>query len=82
MSTQKVKQVEERIRESAVADSVAVLVDRVLFLRLVEDLKLIKKRRLSNGGLRDWAAFVNQLTGDAKALMQLVAEDVGRLILG
>ncbi len=73
------KQVEERIRESFVADSVAVLVARVLFLRLVEDLKLTKKRRLSNGGPRDWAAFVDQLTGDAKALVQLVAKDVGRL---
>ncbi len=73
------QQVEERIRESFVADSVAVLVARVLFLRLVEDLKLTKKRRLSNGGPRDWAAFVDQLTGDAKALVQLVAKDVGRL---
>ncbi|MFQ3636414.1 MAG: N-6 DNA methylase [Cyanobacteriota bacterium] len=73
------RQVEERIRESFVADSVAVLVARVLFLRLVEDLGLTKKRRLSNGGPKDWAAFVNQLTGDAKALVQLVAEDVGRL---
>ncbi len=72
-------QVEERIRESFVADSVAVLVARVLFLRLVEDLGLTKKRRLSNGGPQDWAAFVDQLTGDAKALVQLVAEDVGRL---
>lgn len=73
------RQVEERIRESFIADSVAVLVARVLFLRLVEDLKLTKKRRLSNGGPQDWAAFVDQLTGDAKALVQLVAEDVGRL---
>ncbi|PLZ95595.1 N-6 DNA methylase, partial [Fischerella thermalis CCMEE 5268] len=47
------KQVEERIRESFVADSVAVLVARVLFLRLVEDLGLTKKRRLSNGGPQD-----------------------------
>jgi len=73
------KQIAERIRESFVADSVAVLVARVLFLRLVEDLGLTKKRRLSNGGPKDWAAFVDQLTGDAKALIQLVAEDVGRL---
>jgi hypothetical protein len=73
------RQVEERIRESFVADSVAVLVARVLFLRLVEDLDLTKKRRLSNGGPQDWAAFVDQLMGDAKALVQLVAEDVGRL---
>lgn len=71
----------QRIRESFVADSVAVLVARVLFLRLVEDLGLTKneKRRLSNGGPRDWAAFVDYLTGDAKALVRLVAEDVGRL---
>ncbi|KYC43360.1 N-6 DNA methylase [Scytonema hofmannii PCC 7110] len=73
------KQVEERIRESFVADSVAVLVARVLFLRLVEDLKLTKKRRLSNGGPQDWASFVEQLTGDAKELVQLVAKDIGRL---
>jgi len=75
------KQVEERIRESFVADSVAVLVARVLFLRLIEDLGLTKnkKRRLSNGGPQDWAAFVDHLTDDAKALVELVAKDVGRL---
>ncbi|MCL1466286.1 HsdM family class I SAM-dependent methyltransferase [Argonema galeatum] len=69
----------DRIREAFVADSVAVLIARVLFLRLVEDLELTKKRRLSNGGPQDWAAFVDQLTGDARALVRLVAEDVGRL---
>lgn len=73
------KQIEERIRESFIADSVAVLVARVLFLRLVEDLGLTKKRRLSNGGPQDWAAFVDQLTGDAKTLVRLVAKDVGQL---
>ena len=75
------KQVEERIRESFVADSVAVLVARVLFLRLIEDLGLTKnkKRRLSNGGPQAWAAFVDHLTDDAKALVELVAKDVGRL---
>jgi hypothetical protein len=72
-------QVQDRIRESFVADSIAVLLARVLFLRLVEDLGLTKKRRLSNGGPQDWAAFVDQLTGDARALVQLVAEDLGRL---
>jgi hypothetical protein len=75
----KSNQIKERIRESFVADSVAVLVARVLFLRLVEDLELTKKRKLSNGGPRDWADFVDYLTGDAKALVQLVAEDAGRL---
>jgi type I restriction-modification system DNA methylase subunit len=75
----KSNQVEERIRESFIADSVAVLVARVLFLRLVEDLELTKKRRVSNGGPQDWAAFVDHLTGDAKALVELVAKDVGRL---
>lgn len=73
------KQLEERIRESFVADSVAVLVARVLFLRLIEDLQLTKKRRISNGGPQDWAVFVDHLTGDAKALVELVAKDVGRL---
>ena len=73
------RQLEERIRESFVADSVAVLVARVLFLRLVEDLNLTKKRRLSNGGPQDWAAFVDHLTNDAKAFVELVAKDMGRL---
>ncbi|HEY9876649.1 MAG TPA: N-6 DNA methylase [Candidatus Obscuribacterales bacterium] len=79
VSAQNNTQAEARIREAFVADSVAVLIARVLFLRLVEDLKLTKKRRLSNGGPQDWAAFVDQLTGDARALVRLVAEDVGRL---
>ena len=73
------EQVQLRIREAFVADSVAVLIARVLFLRLVEDLELTKKRRISNGGPKDWAVFVEQLTGDARALVRLVAENVGRL---
>jgi len=73
------QQAQERIREAFAADSVAVLIARVLFLRLVEDLGLTNRRRLSNGGPQDWSAFVDQLIGDAKALVQLVAEDLGRL---
>jgi len=73
------KQAQERIREAFAADSVAVLIARVLFLRLVEDLGLTNKRRLSNGGPQDWSAFVDYLIGDAKALVKLVSEDLGRL---
>ncbi|WP_236721490.1 N-6 DNA methylase [Trichormus sp. NMC-1] len=73
------EQAKARIREAFVADSVAVLIARVLFLRLVEDLQLTKKRRLTNGGPKDWADFVDHLTGDARALVRLIAEDVGRL---
>jgi len=73
------KQVRARIREAFVADSVAVLIARVLFLRLVEDLQLTKKRRLSNGGPGDWAAFVEHLTGDARILVKLVGTDLGKL---
>jgi len=72
-------QAEERILEAFVADSVAALTARVLFLRFVEDLGLTTKRRLSNGGPKNWAAFVDRLTGDARALVQLVASDVGQL---
>jgi len=73
------QQAQQRIREAFIADSVAVLLARVLFLRLIEDLGLAKKRRLSNGGPQDWAAFVDYLTGDARALVRLVAEDVGQV---
>ncbi len=73
------QEAQQRIREAFVADSVAVLLARVLFLRLIEDLGLTKKRRLSNGGPQDWAAFVDYLTGDARALVRLVAEDVGQV---
>jgi hypothetical protein len=73
------KQTQERIKEAFAADSVAVLIARVLFLRLVEDLGLTNRRRLSNGGPQDWSAFVDHLIGDAKALVKLVAEDLGRL---
>ena len=43
-------QFEKRVHEAFIADSVAALIARVLFLRLVEDLGLIDKRMLSNGG--------------------------------
>jgi hypothetical protein len=66
---------DRRLREAFIADSTAALIARVLFLRLVEDLKLAR-RRLTNGGPRDWAAFVEFLTGDARALVRLVADDM------
>lgn len=70
---------DERVREAFIADSVAALMARVLFLRLVEDLGLTQKRRLSNGGPSNWAAFVEQLTGDARALVRVASEDVARI---
>lgn len=69
----------KRIEEAFIADSVAALMARVLFLRLVEDLGLTKKRRLSDGGPKNWAAFVEYLTGDARALVRVAAEDVKRV---
>jgi len=68
-----------RIIEAFAADSVAALVARVLFLRLVEDLGLTLKRRLSNGGPEHWSSFVEELTGDAGALFRAAAEDVSRI---
>lgn len=67
-----------RIQEAFVADSAAALTARVLFLRLVEDLRM-QPRRLSNGGPKNWAAFVQNLTGDARALVRLVSEDMERV---
>ena len=52
---------------------------RVLFLRLVEDLGLTRLRRLSNGGPKNWTAFVEHLTGDARALVRVASEDVARV---
>ena len=72
-------QVEKRVHEAFIADSVAALVARVLFLRLVEDLGLISKRMLSDGGPKRWSEFVAHLTGDAKMLVRIAAEDVGRI---
>ena len=71
--------VNERLKEAFVSDSVAALTARVLFLRLIEDLGLTKKRRLSNGGPRNWNQFVETLTGDAKALVRVASEDAARL---
>jgi hypothetical protein len=68
-----------RIKEAFIADSVAAMVARILFLRLVEDLGLTRKRRLSNGGPSNWSAFVEELASDAQALVRIAAEDVGRV---
>lgn len=68
-----------RVGEAFIADSVAALMARVLFLRLVEDLGLTQKRRLSNGGPHHWADFIEYLTGDARALVRIASEDVARL---
>ena len=65
----------KRIREAFVADSAAALMARVLFLRLVEDLGM-QPRRLSNGGPQDWTRFIKNLTGDARALVRHISEDL------
>lgn len=70
---------DQRVQEAFLADSVAALMARVLFLRLVEDLELTQKRRLSNGGPHNWTAFVEYLTGDARALVRIASEDVARV---
>lgn len=72
-------QASARLREAFVADSVAALMARVLFLRLIEDLRLTSKRRLSNGGPRNWTVFVEYLTGDARAMVRVASEDVARI---
>ncbi|AFZ52082.1 type I restriction-modification system subunit M [Dactylococcopsis salina] len=79
VNTNSNQQAKKKIQEAFISDSVAVLIARVLFLRLLEDLNLVKKRRLSNGGLKDWAEFVENLTGDASALVRLVGEDLGKI---
>jgi len=68
----------KRVQEAFVADSAAALIARVLFLRLVEDLEL-QPRRISDGGPQNWAKFVQNLTGDARALVRLVSEDLARV---
>jgi hypothetical protein len=68
-----------RIREAFAADSVAALVSRVLFLRLLEDLNLTKKRRLTNGGPKRWSEFVEFLTSKASMLIRVASEDLSGL---
>lgn len=70
---------EERVLEAFVADSVAALAARVLLLRLLEDLGLTGKRRLTNGGPKRWSEFVEFLTGSATALVRVASEDLSRL---
>ena len=68
----------KRVQEAFIADLAAALIARVLFLRLVEDLNL-QPRRISDGGPRNWANFVKNLTGDARALVRVVSEDMARV---
>jgi len=75
----KERKIKERILEAFTADSVAALIARILFLRLVEDLGLTEKRRLTNGGPSRWAEFVEFLTGSATALVQVASKDVYQL---
>ncbi len=69
----------EKVREAFVSDSAAALIARVLFLRLVEDLGLTSKRRLTNGGPSRWRDFVEELLGDARSLIRVAGEDIARL---
>lgn len=66
------------LHEAFIADSAAALIARVLFLRLVEDLGM-QPRRLSNGGPKNWAAFLSELTGDARALVRHISDNMERV---
>jgi len=69
-----------RIQEAFVVDSVAVLITRVLFLRLLEDTHITSTRRLSNGGPRRWKEFVNALVHDAQALVDVAYRDAAATV--
>jgi len=73
------KDLEKRTLEAFATDSVAALIARVLFLRLLEDLNLTTKRRLTDGGPKRWADFVEFLTGSANALVRVASEDLSKL---
>ncbi len=61
--------------EAFVTDTAAVLVSRVLFLRLLEDLGL-GERRLTNGGPKRWREFVELLIARPRALIEEVSPDL------
>ncbi len=66
------------IKEAFLADSVAAMIAKVLFIRFLEDLSLTDKphRRLTNGGLKSWGEFMSVLAGNAKALLKVAAMDL------
>lgn len=72
-------ELDPRIREAFLIDSVAALVARVLFVRLIEDLGLTGRRRLTNGGPLLWSQLVEHLAGSATALLRLSSEDLSQL---
>jgi type I restriction-modification system DNA methylase subunit len=61
--------------ETFAADTTAVLVSRVLFLRLLEDLGLAK-RRLTNGGPKRWREFVELLITRPRTLIEEASPDL------
>ncbi len=63
------------IKEAFLADSVAALIAKVLFIRFLEDLGL-SHRRLTNGGLKSWGEFMSFLASDARALLKVVSLDL------
>lgn len=72
-------ELDPRIREAFLIDSAAALVARVLFVRLIEDLGLTGRRRLTNGGPLLWSQLVEHLAGSATALLRLSSEDLSQL---
>ena len=67
---------EEMAREAFCSNGVALLLARALFLRLLEDLGLLSRRRLTDGGPRAWAEMMEFLRGNARAMVRMMAEDV------
>lgn len=63
------------IKEAFLADSVAAMIAKVLFIRFLEDLSLTH-RRLTNGGLKSWGEFMSVLAGNAKALLKVATMDL------
>jgi len=66
----------DRLRDIFLTDTVYVVLSRLLFVRLCEDLGLVKKK-VSNRGLAAWRELVTNLQGRYQDLLDVAFKDAG-----
>ncbi len=71
-----------RVYEAFAVDTAIVLVTRVLFLRLLEDLGLAKGHFFADGGPEGWRELVELLAGQDTALLKTISPDLSAVYRG
>ena len=72
------KKREDEIREIYCTDVAYAALNRILFIRIAEDKKLVE-RKISNSGIHAWRKFVTNLKDKYQELLRIAFKDTGEI---